>query len=121
MHRNRPWGPRLKPFTAASVLALLLAGCAVGPEYPAPDIELPDAAVADIFTVNIETEAVTNLTKDDVANYGPTYAPDGKYVVNFEGFGQDCQRQSNTFRGTLQGNSLTFRFSGGQNTFTLSK
>lgn len=48
MHRNRPWGPRLKPFTAASVLALLLAGCAVGPEYQAPDIELPESWPAHI-------------------------------------------------------------------------
>ncbi len=48
MHRNRPWGPRLKPFTAASTLALLLAGCAVGPEYQAPDIELPESWPAHI-------------------------------------------------------------------------
>lgn len=48
VHRNRPWGPRLKPFTAASVLALLLAGCAVGPEYQAPDIELPESWPAHI-------------------------------------------------------------------------
>ena len=26
-------------------------------------------------------EAVTNLTKDDIANYGPTYSPDGKFIV----------------------------------------
>ncbi|WP_254893723.1 efflux transporter outer membrane subunit [Halomonas sp. BC1] len=48
VHRNRPWGPRLKPFTAASTLALLLAGCAVGPEYQAPDIELPESWPAHI-------------------------------------------------------------------------
>ncbi|WP_229800789.1 efflux transporter outer membrane subunit [Vreelandella hamiltonii] len=48
VHRNRPWGPRLKPFTAASALALLLAGCAVGPEYQAPDIELPESWPAHI-------------------------------------------------------------------------
>ncbi|MDM7480882.1 MAG: efflux transporter outer membrane subunit [Halomonas sp.] len=48
MHRNRPWGPRLKPFTTASALALLLAGCAVGPEYQAPDIELPESWPAHI-------------------------------------------------------------------------
>ena len=38
-------------------------------------------ASADIFTVNIDSNAVTNLTNDDVANYGPTYSPDGKYIV----------------------------------------
>ena len=48
VHRNRPWGPRLKPFTTASALALLLAGCAVGPEYQAPDIELPESWPAHI-------------------------------------------------------------------------
>lgn len=52
MHRNRPWGPRLKPFTTASalalLLALLLAGCAVGPEYQTPDIELPESWPAHI-------------------------------------------------------------------------
>lgn len=48
MHRNRPWSPRLKPFTTASALALLLAGCAVGPEYQTPDIELPESWPAHI-------------------------------------------------------------------------
>ena len=48
MHRNHPWGPRLKPFTTASALALLLAGCAVGPEYQTPDIELPESWPAHI-------------------------------------------------------------------------
>ncbi|WP_144983028.1 efflux transporter outer membrane subunit [Halomonas sp. C22] len=48
VHRNRPWSPRLKPFTTASALALLLAGCAVGPEYQAPDIELPESWPAHI-------------------------------------------------------------------------
>ncbi len=41
-------GPRLKPFTTASALALLLAGCAVGPEYQTPDIELPESWPAHI-------------------------------------------------------------------------
>ena len=48
VHRNHPWGPRLKPFTTASALALLLAGCAVGPEYQTPDIELPESWPAHI-------------------------------------------------------------------------
>ena len=55
------------------------------------------------------------------SNYTVNISPDGRYVVHFEGYSQDCTRQTNTFNGRLQGNSLTFRFSGGQNTFTLSK
>jgi hypothetical protein len=38
-------------------------------------------AVTDIFTVDLATRDVTNLTKDEFADYGPTYAPDGTYVV----------------------------------------
>lgn len=37
--------------------------------------------VADIFAIDVETGAVTNLTKDEFANYAPTYAPDGKSIV----------------------------------------
>jgi len=37
--------------------------------------------VGDIFTVDLETQAITNLTADDFFDYGPTYAPDGKYLV----------------------------------------
>lgn len=36
---------------------------------------------SDIFTVDIATEAVTNLTKDEIANYAPAYSPDGKSLV----------------------------------------
>ncbi len=36
---------------------------------------------SDIFTVDVDTEVVTNLTKDEVANHGPAYAPDGKSLV----------------------------------------
>ncbi len=35
----------------------------------------------DIFTVDLETQAVTNVTVDDFFDYGPTYSPDGKYLV----------------------------------------
>jgi hypothetical protein len=35
----------------------------------------------DIFSVDLQTEAITNLTKDDFADAGPTWAPDGKSVV----------------------------------------
>jgi WD40 repeat protein len=38
-------------------------------------------AIGDIFTVDIETQQVTNLTNDDFADYGPTYSPDGKFIV----------------------------------------
>ena len=36
---------------------------------------------ADIFTVDLATEAVTNITKDEIANYAPTFAPDGRSMV----------------------------------------
>jgi hypothetical protein len=36
---------------------------------------------ADIFTVNLETKEITNLTKDKFAAYAPTWAPDGRSIV----------------------------------------
>jgi len=36
---------------------------------------------SDIFTVDMATEAVTNLTKDEIANYAPAFSPDGASVV----------------------------------------
>ena len=33
---------------------------------------------ADIFTVDLETKEIINLTKDKFANYAPTWAPDGR-------------------------------------------
>src|SRR5438094_7428452 len=38
-------------------------------------------AVGDIYTVNLDTKEVVNLTTDDFANYAPTYSPDGKYII----------------------------------------
>jgi len=38
-------------------------------------------AVSDIFSVNLETQEVTNLTGDAFADYAPTWAPDGKSLV----------------------------------------
>jgi hypothetical protein len=38
-------------------------------------------AVGDIFTVNLDTLEVTNITSDSFADYGPTFSPDGKYLV----------------------------------------
>lgn len=38
-------------------------------------------SVADIFTVDLESKNVTNLTSDNFAQYAPTWAPDGKSIV----------------------------------------
>ncbi|MBM3771756.1 MAG: hypothetical protein FJW27_10850 [Acidimicrobiia bacterium] len=35
----------------------------------------------DIFTVNLQTLEVTNVTNDEFADAGPTYSPDGRYLV----------------------------------------
>jgi hypothetical protein len=37
--------------------------------------------VADIFTVNVDTKEVVNLTKDDFADYAPTWSADGRFIV----------------------------------------
>ena len=37
--------------------------------------------VQDIYTLNVETKEIINLTKDDFADYAPTWAPDGKSIV----------------------------------------
>lgn len=38
--------------------------------------------VSDIFTVNLETKEIINLTKDDFADYAPTWSADGKRIVH---------------------------------------
>jgi Tol biopolymer transport system component len=38
-------------------------------------------AVGDIFTVNLETRLVVNLTNDDFADAAPVFSPDGKFVL----------------------------------------
>jgi hypothetical protein len=38
-------------------------------------------SVADIFTVDLQSEAIVNLTSDAFAQYSPTWAPDGKSIV----------------------------------------
>ena len=38
-------------------------------------------AVGDLFVVDLDTEAVTNLTKDNFADSGPSWSPDGSYIV----------------------------------------
>ncbi|MEP7117889.1 MAG: hypothetical protein ABI880_09915, partial [Acidobacteriota bacterium] len=37
--------------------------------------------VADIFTIDLESKAITNITKDSFADYAPTWTPDGKNLV----------------------------------------
>jgi hypothetical protein len=38
-------------------------------------------AVADIFTINVETGDIKNVTSDQFGDYAPTYAPDAKSLV----------------------------------------
>ncbi|HVZ21409.1 MAG TPA: hypothetical protein VG871_10125, partial [Vicinamibacterales bacterium] len=52
-------------------------------------------AVGDIYTVNLETDAVTNLTNDNFADFAPTYSPDGKYLI---------------YNARVSGNQKLFRF-----------
>ena len=37
--------------------------------------------VGDIFSVDLDTEAVTNLTTDSLADYGPIHSPDGSFLI----------------------------------------
>src|SRR5262249_735250 len=39
------------------------------------------AGVGDLFTIDLDSKVMTNITKDDFADYAPTYSPDGKYLV----------------------------------------
>ena len=38
-------------------------------------------AIGDIYTIDLATEEVTNLTNDDFADYAPVYSPDGSFLV----------------------------------------
>ncbi len=38
-------------------------------------------AVGDIYTINLDSQAITNVTTDDFADFAPTYSPDGKYII----------------------------------------
>src|SRR2546421_3775537 len=38
-------------------------------------------AVGDIYSVDLGSEAITNLTNDNFADAGPTYSLDGKYIL----------------------------------------
>ncbi len=37
--------------------------------------------IRDIFTVDLETQEITNLTNDDFFDYAPAYAPNGRFLV----------------------------------------
>src|SRR6478672_4208372 len=37
--------------------------------------------IRDIYTVNLDTREVVNLTADDFFDYAPVYSPDGKFIV----------------------------------------
>src|SRR2546422_3798870 len=37
--------------------------------------------IGDIFVLDVDTGAITNLTKDAFADYGPTWSPDGSYII----------------------------------------
>ena len=63
-------------------------GAVDGPESPAfsPDGKRVAFAglqngITDIFSVDIESGAVTNLTKDAIADFSPAFSPDGKTLV----------------------------------------
>jgi Tol biopolymer transport system component len=40
--------------------------------------------INDIYTINLETKAITNLTKDEFADYSPTWSPDGRSIVHLK-------------------------------------
>ena len=59
-----------------------------GPESPAfsPDgtkvvFAALREAVGDLYTIDVKTGEVVNLTKDEVADNSPTYSPDGKSII----------------------------------------
>jgi hypothetical protein len=38
-------------------------------------------AVGDIFSLDLDTRQITNLTQDEFTDFAPTFSPDGKFVV----------------------------------------
>ena len=38
-------------------------------------------AVGDIFTIDLDTKEIVNVTNDDFADYAPSYSPDGKFLI----------------------------------------
>ena len=67
-----------------------MIGLSMVDEPESPDIS-PDGrtvafsalqnAIGDIYLLDLETRAVTNLTEDEFADYSPTFSPDGSYLV----------------------------------------
>ena len=60
-----------------------------GPESPAfsPDgkkiaFSAMRGGTSDIYTVDLETEEITNLTSDEFFDYAPVYSPDGTFIVH---------------------------------------
>lgn len=53
--------------------------------------------------------------------YRVTIQSNGAFAVQFSGYDFQCQQGTSTFRGTVQNNTLTFRFQRGAATFTLSR
>ncbi len=51
--------------------------------------------IRDIYTVDLDTQAVVNLTTDDFFDYGPVYSPNGKFIV---------------YNARVSGNQKLFRF-----------
>jgi hypothetical protein len=39
------------------------------------------SGIGDIYTVNLDSKQITNLTDDAFADYGPVYSPDGSFIV----------------------------------------
>ena len=39
------------------------------------------SAIGDLFMLDLDTGKIENLTNDAFADYGPTFSPDGKYIV----------------------------------------
>jgi Tol biopolymer transport system component len=37
--------------------------------------------ITDIYSADLATNKLTNLTKDDIADFSPTFSPDGKSIV----------------------------------------
>src|SRR5262249_7195848 len=37
--------------------------------------------IGDIYTVDLQSQQVLNLTNDDFGDYGPVFSPDGKFIV----------------------------------------
>jgi WD40-like Beta Propeller Repeat len=40
--------------------------------------------INDIYSINLDTKEIANLTKDEFADYAPTWAPDGKSIVHLK-------------------------------------